>query len=144
MESWREAALAEVRGLKPHFIAKHGWNPELVAEGGADADGPVDLIITLHGRRLGERVYALRLRYQEDWQLAGRREAFVDPSDHAAEGSAFWPPDGAVRGINPHNNPPAVCLRGVYGYHSVLHTNERPTGTTLLGFLLELQAVLDE
>ena len=36
------------------------------------------------------------------------------------------------------------CLRGAWGYHSVLHA-DRPMGdSTLLAFLLELQKVLDE
>jgi hypothetical protein len=137
---WREAALAEVRGLKPHFADKHGWNP-VVTE---TDDQTVDLVVTLTGGRLGARVYALRLRYLSDWQVAGRREAFVDLDDHSAEGPAHWPPDQAVRGVNPRHAPPCICLRGVYGYHSILHANARPTGTTLLGFLLELQAVIDE
>jgi hypothetical protein len=137
---WREAALAEVRGLKPHFVAKYGWNP-VVSE---TPDGPVDLVVTIGGKRLGDRAYALRLRYLPDWQIAGRREAFVDPDDHTSEDLANWPPADTVRGVNPNHNPPCICLRGVYGYHSVLHTNERPTGTTLLGFLLELHAVIDE
>lgn len=144
METWREAALAEVRGLKPHFAAKYGWNPIIIADEAEEADGPVDLVVMLRGNKLGDKAYSLRLRYQEDWQLAGRREAFVDPDDHTSEGLAHWPPVNAVRGVNPQNDPPAICLRGVYGYHSVLHSNERPTGTTLLGFLLELQKVIDE
>jgi len=46
--------------------------------------------------------------------------------------------------VLPQHNPPAMCLMGVWGYHSVLHASERPDGTTLIGFLLELQGVLDE
>jgi hypothetical protein len=137
--TWREAALDEVRGLKPHFATKHGWKPVVTET--ADV---IDLVVTLSDGRLGTREYALRLRYVADWQVAGRREAFVDPADHAVEGTTHWPPDQAVRGVNPNHQPPCICLRGVYGYHSVLHTNERPTGTTLLGFLLELEAVINE
>src|SRR4051794_890115 len=138
MQEWREAALSEVRGLKPHFVAKHGWNPMIVADANEGEDGPVDVLITLRGPRLADQVYALRLRYLEDWQVAGRREAFVDPTDPATEGVVHWPAANTVRGINPQHNPPAICLRGVYGYHSVLHTEQRPDGTTLLCFLLEL------
>jgi hypothetical protein len=136
---WREAALAEARGLKPHFVIKHGWNPEV-----HEVDDAVDLVVSLTGGRLGERIYALRLRYVPDWEVAGRRETFVDPTDHALEGVQHWPADQQVRGVLPMHTTPAICLRGVYGYHSVLHPNERPTGTTVLSFLLELQGVIDE
>jgi hypothetical protein len=136
---WREAALGDVRGLKPHFADKYGWRPVVT-----ETDDAVELVVTLTGERLGERAYALRLRYLPDWQAAGRREAFVDRNDSACEDVSHWPPDQAVRGVNPNHQPPCICLRGVYGYHSVLHANERPGGTTLLGFLLELQAVIDE
>ena len=143
---WREAALDEARGLKPHFLDKYHWRPTVV-----ETDDAVDVVVRLQGRRLAGRGYALRLRYQADWQVAGRREAFVDPDDHARCGLEHWPPDQAIRGVNPSHRPqpagpvvPCICLRGVYGYHSVLHANERPTGATLLGFLLELQAVIDE
>ena len=139
MAEWHEAALREARGLKPHFAAKHGWDPVVT-----ETNASVDVVVTLTGGPLGEKSYALRLRYLEDWQLAGRREAFVDPADHAAEGLDYWPVSGALRGVNPQHQPPCICLRGVYGYHSVLHPTERPNGTTLLGFLLELQAVIDE
>jgi hypothetical protein len=141
--AWREDARAEIDGLKPHFVSKHGWSPHVVEHEGADV---LDLIVTLRSKRLGGRVLALRLRYQPDWQVAGRREAFVDPDDPSREGPAHWPParDPNVRGVNPEHNPPCICLRGVWGYHSVLHA-DRPMGdTTLLGFLLELQKVLDE
>jgi hypothetical protein len=36
-----------------------------------------------------------------------------------------------------------ICLRGVWGYHSVLHTDKSMEGATLLLFLVELQEVLD-
>lgn len=144
--TWREAAVVDALGLKPHFVRRHGWAPR-VSEG----SGHVDLVVSLRGHRLPGRRFALRLRYLPDWQAAGRREAFVDPSNPDVEGSRFWPPEGAIRGVNPNYRPtgigevvPCVCLRGVFGYHSVLHANERPTGTTALGFLLELQAVMDE
>lgn len=143
---WREIALAETRTLKPYFLEKHGWRPVIV-----EASDIVDVIVCLHGRRFAAREYALRLRYLPDWQVAGRREAFVDPSDHTSDGLEHWPPDQTIRGINPAYRPqpngpvlPCVCLHGVYGYHSILHPNERATNTTLLGFLLELQAVIDE
>ena len=143
---WRTVALADINGLKRHWVEKHGWRPEI-----ADSDEVVDVFVCLSGRRLGEKAYVLRIRYQSDWQTAGRREAFVDPDDHAREGIEFWPPEQTIRGVNPNYRPqvpgpviPCICLRGVWGYHSVLHSTERPDGTTLLGFLLELQEVIDE
>ncbi len=88
----------------------------------------------------------LRLRYLADWQVAGRREAFVDPDDRAHADPRFWPPEG--NGLNPnyqHNgvSTPVICLRGVWGYHSVLHTDQSMDGATLLRFLVELQRVMD-
>jgi hypothetical protein len=143
---WRQTALAEANAVKAAFAERHGWAP--VVDVGEEA---VDLFVRLHGKHLGEKTYLLRLRYLPDWQLAGRRESFVDPDDRSREGREFWPPAAAVRGVNPDYQPdpgapvmPCVCLRGVYGYHSVLHTNERPDNTTLLRFLLELQGVIDE
>jgi hypothetical protein len=140
---WREDARAEIDGLKPYFVSKHGWAPRVIEPEDADV---LDLIVTFRSKRLGGRVLALRLRYQPDWQVAGRREAFVDPDDPSREGLEHWPPahDPNVRGVNPRHNPPCICMRGVWGFHSVLHA-DRPMGEgTLLGFLLELQAVLDE
>jgi len=142
---WVDRALAEIDGLKRHWVKKYGWAPRRTVQRD-DAAKPtaVDLYVDLRGRRLGDKTYVLRLRYLPDWQVAGRREAFVDPSGPAEPDVASWPPSGSVRGINPNNAPPVICLRGVWGYHSVLHSNERPDGSTLLGFLLELQKVIDE
>jgi hypothetical protein len=143
---WRGAALVDINGLKRHWVEKHRWRPET-----AVADEVVDVFVHLCGKRLEGREYVLRLRYQPDWQTAGRREAFVDPTNHGRDGLEFWPPENTIRGINPNHRPqplgsvvPCICLRGAWGYHSVLHSNERPDGTTLLGFLLELQGVIDE
>jgi hypothetical protein len=143
MVGWREVARAEIDGLKSYFVSKHGWSPRVIEP--AD-ENILDLIVTLRSKRLGGRVLALRLRYQPDWQVAGRREAFVDPDNPSHEGLKYWPPaqNPNVRGINPQHNPPCICLRGAWGYHSVLHADQPMEGTTLLGFLLELQAVLDE
>jgi hypothetical protein len=142
---WREEALEEIQGLKPHWIRKYGWDPEVVQHG----DG-VELLVRLKGKRLGDTTYLLRLRYEAGWQTAGRREAFVDPEDPSKEGVEFWPPKG-IRGLNPDHRPnasgpviPCICLRGVWGYHSVLHANESAEDTKLLTFLLELQEVIDE
>lgn len=140
---WREDARAEIDGLKPYFVSKHGWSPRVIEPEGEDI---LDLIVTFTSRRLGGRVLALRLRYQPDWQAAGRREAFVDPTDPSRDGLEHWPPaaEPNVRGVNPQHNPPCICLRGAWGYHSVLHAGQPMGDSTLLGLLLELQTVLDE
>jgi hypothetical protein len=141
---WREAALAEATSLKPYYLDKYGWNPEVIDDGAE----VIDLFIHLRGRRFPDQKYLLRLRYQPDWQKAGRRETFVDLDDRVQAGADYWPPKGAP--LNPdymHNGvlTPAVCLRGVWGFHSVLHP-ERPMDKEdrgLLHFLVELQKVMD-
>lgn len=142
-QGWREDARAEIAALKPHFVAKHRWAPRVIEPDDAEV---LDLIVTLTSKRLDARVLSLRLRYQPDWKIAGRREAFVDPSDPDREGLEYWPPaqDPGVRAVNPGHNPPCICLRGVWGYHSVLHTDQPMGSSTLLALLLELQVVLDE
>lgn len=141
MATWREGACAEIRGLKPHFVSKYGWLPHVIEPEGTDV---LDLIVMFHSKRLDGRELALRLRYQPDWQIAGRREAFVDPREPSHEGREHWPPAQGVRGVLPEHNPPCICLRGAWGYHSVLHVDQPMGGTSLLELLLELQAVLDE
>jgi hypothetical protein len=139
---WRQDARAEIEGLKPYFMKKYGWVPRIVEPDGQEM---LDLYVTFRSKRLGGRLLALRLRYLLDWQVAGRREAFVSPQDPADEGLANWPPQTAnVRGINPQHDPPVICLRGAWGYHSVLHADQPMGDSTLLTLLLELQVVLDE
>jgi hypothetical protein len=138
---WRDEALAEIAALKPYYVEKHAWQPGLV-----DSEGEVDLFVRLRGRRFPGKEYLLRLRYLPDWRQAGRREAFVDPDDREKAGPRFWPPEG--NGLNPnhqHNGvlTPAICLRGVWGFHSVLHADQSMDGASLLRFLVELQKVMD-
>jgi hypothetical protein len=141
---WREDARAEIEALKPHFVDKHGWQPEI-----AESEEAVDLFVRLRGRRFPGQEYLLRLRYLPDWQQAGRHEAFVDPDDHEHADSEFWPPEG--NGLNPNyrrqpTEPviPCICLRGVWGFHSLLHTEQPMDETaTLQRFLVELQRVMD-
>lgn len=147
VDAWRKEALDEIANLKPYWVAKHDWQPEHVV-----SDDAIDLYVHLVSRRLNGREFLLRLRYLSDWQTAGRRETFVNLEDRSEDGTKFWPPTASVRGVNPEHRPqppngpiiPCICLKGVWGYHSVLHANERPDGTTLVGFLVELQGVLDE
>ncbi len=141
MEEWREQALAEINGLKPYWVQKHGWQPEVV-----QGEEMLDLFVALHARRFDGKLFVLRLRYLPDWQVSGRREAFVDADDHSHAGTEFWPPEGG--GINPNYqhqgaHVPVICLRGVWGFHSVLHTDRAMDGASLLRLLMELQGVLD-
>jgi hypothetical protein len=140
---WREDARSEIQGLKTYFVVKHGWSPELVEP---EKEERLDLLVAFTSKRLGGRRLLLRLRYLPDWQDAGRREAFVDPDDPSREGLEHWPPaqNPNVPAVNPQHNPPCICLRGTWGYHSVLHV-DRPMGdSTLINLLLELQVVLDK
>jgi hypothetical protein len=143
---WKAQAVADIAGIKPHWAGKYDWRPCHI-----EADGYVDLFVHMRGRRLPDKHLALRLRYLPDWTAAGRREAFVDPEDFSRTGAEFWPPENAVRGVNPTYRPngasdpiPCICLRGVWGYHSMLHANEPAAGTKLMTFLLELQRLMDE
>lgn len=140
---WRQDARTEIEELKPYFVTKYGWAPRIVEPSGQEM---LDLYLTFTSKRLEGRVFGLRIRYLPDWQVAGRREAFVNPQDASDEGPSHWPPaDGkTVQGINPRHDPPVICLRGMWGYHSVLHP-DRPMGdSTLLILLLELQTVFDQ
>ena len=133
---WRNVAKAEIDGLKPYFVEKHHWRPRIV-----ESEDTIDLFVTLASRRHPERVYGLRLRYQDDWRTAGRRETFVNPDHPVRDGIQHWPE--GISGVNPNNKPPCICIRGMWGYHSVLH-RDRPMGdSTLLHLLLELQTMLD-
>lgn len=141
---WRAAALDEIGGLGQHWIEKYGWQPTH-----SESDDGINLFIRMRGRRTADREFLLRLRYEPDWQVAGRRESFVDPAHPDVVGRDSWPAGGAVRGVNSDHQvngvpTPAICVRGTWGYHSVLHVNERTDGTTLGGLLLELQKLFDE
>lgn len=141
MDAWRDSTLAEIGELKPRLVHRHGWNPQVI-----EHDDSIDLFVHLRGTRTPEMAYVLRLRYLADWQIAGRREAFVDPDHPDIAGSEFWPPEGD--GLNPnymHQNliTPVICLRGTWGFHSVLHTDRPMDGTPLLILLVELQSILN-
>jgi hypothetical protein len=85
----------------------------------------------------------MRLRYQSDWEASGRREEFVDPTDFNEGGRQFWPRD--VQGINPDHNPPAICLVGYWGFHSVLHSDRRDVSAHDLNRILhDLQTVMNK
>ena len=140
MSGWRDEALDEIAALNPRLVEKWCWRPSV-----AVADDHVDLFVWLRRRSEG-RDYVLRLQYLPDWASAGRREDFVDPADFARAGQDYWPRN--VEGVNWNYQPqpgrvvPAICLKGVFGYHSVLHRGELMQGATLSRFLRELQGVM--
>src|SRR5438093_12374373 len=93
---WRDEALAEIRQIKPRWAENYGWSPTIEA-GDDDADH-IDLFVRLCRRWPGQQPadeppkwYVLRLRYQADFNTAGRREQFVDPDNWTKEGPADWP-----------------------------------------------------
>lgn len=126
----------DIASLKASWVMKHRW-----AASAAQVTDATDLYIEFRRKREPDRRYVLRLRYQSGWKGAGRREEFVNPSDYSDCGPQYWPQN--VDGINPTHNPPAICLKGSWGYHSVLHTGESAEGTSLNRFLKELQQVMD-
>src|SRR5262245_23415676 len=119
MSDWRKKSLLEIQAVKPFWAAKYKWQPSTV-----EHEDYVDLFVHFSYPRSsraeqGRRELALRLRYRSDYETAGRREAFVNPRNFAEEGIQFWPT--GVRGINPSQTPPNVCLEGTWGFHSHLH-----------------------
>jgi len=137
---WAKAALDEIDELRRHWVVRHGWSPSV-----HKTDDAIELFVRITSRRLANRIYVIKLAYGPEWREAGRREDFVDPDDYAKAGRDHWPVHGTVRAVLTNNNPgPAICLKGTFGYHSMLHTTERPAGTSLGRLLLELQGVFDE
>src|SRR5687768_9871064 len=113
---WRQRARSEIRGVKEFWSRRYGWSPEIRNAGPETIDRPIDLYVRFSRK---DRVFVLRLRYQEDFETAGRREAFVDPEDWRLTGPQFWPHD--VAAVKATHNPPSICLEGTWGFHSVLH-----------------------
>jgi hypothetical protein len=144
---WRAAALAEIRSIKAHWVEKYGWAPLV-----EDQDGRIDLYVRFvrQAPRSGQPVetdaqverWTLRLRYQDDFATAGRREAFVDPDDVGREGVAFWPTGHAA--FKRDNSPPVICLEGTWGFHSFLHRERNGRQASLNKLLMEIQECLDQ
>lgn len=132
MIEWRDKALAEIASIKPYWARKYGWNPTHV-----ERDDAIDLYVRFE-RRAGadpdkRSIFALRLRYKENYETAGRIETFVNPENLDEEGIAFWPV--GVSGINPGENPQTICLEGTWGFHSH-HHRERDGRTARINRLL--------
>jgi hypothetical protein len=143
-DGWRAEALEEIRSIKPRWVEKYAWSPEVDA-GDDDADW-IDLYVHFRRREAGQaadappKPYLLRLRYHADFKTAGRREQFVDPEDRSKEGAEYWPP--GVSGFNPGSSPPTICLEGTYGFHSQLHRERDGRRANLNRLLMEIQKCL--
>jgi hypothetical protein len=142
VEDWQDRAQAEIRGIKPVWAAKYGWKPKVQAR-----EDAIDLYVSFARRPSGPpsteppQRFVLRLRYESGFETAGRREAFVNPGDPDEEGRQFWPT--GVSGILPEHNPPAICLEGTWGFHSVLHRERDGRRATLNRLLMEIQECLN-
>jgi hypothetical protein len=132
---WQDDALSEIEGLSVRLIERYGWAPSASREVKF-----IDLYCSM--RRGSEDRHVLRVRYQADWQTVGRREQFVNPEDYSVSGTAWWPV--GVDAIKSQNNPPAICMLGFWGFHSVLHSADgrSPLERSLTEILRDLQTVL--
>lgn len=135
-EDWRKAARSEVAAIKERWADKYGWAPAV-----EETDGRLDLYVTLRREQAPDREYMLRLRYEADFQTAGRREQFVDPQNRADAGKPYWPQ--GVRGFKPNRNPPAICLEGTFGFHSDLHRDRDGRRANINKLLLEVQQCMN-
>lgn len=131
---WVDAALAEIDGLSDRLVLRHAWAPSV----GRGADH-LDLFVWIRRRAGADHV--LRVRYLADWRVAGRREDFVDPEDFTQAGPCWWPQ--GVHGVNAAHGPPCICLRGFWGFHSVLHPGGEPAARPLGVMLRDLQTQMD-
>jgi hypothetical protein len=142
MTGWREKALAEIEGIKATWGERYGWDPQW-----RDTEGTIDLFVRFaranaeeSATDASERV-VLRLRYEPDFETAGRRESFVNPRDWDEEGLQFWP--RGISAIKPENAPPAICLEGTWGFHSALHRDRDGRRASLNRLLMEIQRCLN-
>lgn len=131
-----DRARAEVRGIKRFWADKYGW-AHLAEEG----DDYLHLFITFRRVKEPDRTYVLRLRYEKDFETAGRRETFVDPGDRGRDGKDFWPSGQAFK---VDQSPPAICLEGTYGFHSQLHKDRDGRAANLNRLLMEIQQCMDK
>jgi hypothetical protein len=132
---WREKVFAEIRSIKSHWTARLGWTPQL-----EEADEQIDLYVRFMIRK-SERLVVLRLRYEKDFETAGRREAFVDAETLEKDGPECWPT--GVSGFNPTQNPRTICLEGTWGFHSYHHRDRDGRRANLNKLLMEMQKCLN-
>lgn len=136
-ESWREQALAEITSLKPRFVERHEW--QLTTRQQQDS---VVLFVRMRHKHHVERVHVLKLTYGPGFPRKRPRESFVDPDNYDCEGLKFWINDHD-HAFKRNHNPPAICLEGTWGFHSVLHKDRDPLRSSLNKLLLEVQQCFD-
>jgi hypothetical protein len=85
-----------------------------------------------------ERIYAMRCLFHENVNPAIASISFVNPETLTDEGGKNWPIDrsGALKTTN---NPPFICIPGVYEYHYQFHT-----GTPVMRQHLDLVNVVSD
>jgi hypothetical protein len=130
---WRQRACQEIQGIRPYWSEKYGWAPR-----SEEHEARIDLYV--HFVKKPGTKYLLRLRYEPDFETAGRREAFLSPDDGKREGREFWPEGSAFK---TGENPPAICLEGTHGFHSRLHRDRDGRVANLNKLLLEIQKCLN-
>lgn len=74
-----------------------------------------DVFVTFTRAKDG-RKYTIRLRCNNGYPLHPPSVVFVNPQDHTAEGSQFWPDDGG-NAFKKSSNPPFICIPGIREYH---------------------------
>lgn len=133
---WRDSAITEARSVKKLWAIRYEWDPIVI-----ENDDWIDLFIQFRIKGNPERIHILRLRYEMDFETAGRREAFVNPENHEEAHLQYWPTGVGV--IKNTHNPPAICLWGTWGFHSVLHKDEDGRKANLNILLIEIQQCLN-
>lgn len=135
-EEWRGRARREIDGIRPYWRERYGWDPQVTEQ-----EDAIDLFVRFSQRQpagTAPREYMLRLRYQSDFETAGRREAFVNPEKPLDVGPGFWPAGGPFR-----PNESLICLEGTYGFHSNLHRDRDGRLAQLNRLLMEIQKLLN-
>lgn len=137
LEPWRESALNEIASVKPRFIERNEWDLTIRQE-----QNTVTLLVKMRHKRHKDRVRVLKLTYGPGFPRERPRESFVDPSNYDNEGLEFWI-DDRDHAFKRNHNPPAICLEGTWGFHSVLHKDRDPLRASLNKLLLEVQQCFD-
>lgn len=134
---WREEALKEIKSIKPYWIRKYRWNPQVVV-----LEDKVVLYLRFTHSHLSNRQKILRLEYGPNFPAERPREGFVNPHKWDEEGLEYWINDGG-RAFKRDHNPPVICLEGTWGFHQVLHRERDPLQANLNKLLLEIQQCFD-
>jgi len=131
---WREETHADIASISPAWARRYGWDLRT-----DESDDHIDLFVRLSG---GDHTLLLRLRYQEDFQSAGRREEFCDPDDPSRCGPEYWPRN--TRGFTSTDGRRCICLAGTWGFHRLLHPERDDAAQTTVGrLLIEIQQLLN-